>query len=275
MQMYPTMAWSVWWTCTSLTAVLSCCYDLILSVTLDSLDLPTNYLSFLFFLFFGRMWMTIGYTPCLNKPSTLGSPSSSRQCLSWDKEGGGACIIIWKINHSSYFSLRETWDVCALRLFCLCFFNYLADDVLYWLQPYSQSRLWPAGIQQEHSLVPPLWSLDRLCKPPGNRGKRRLVNHAAVKWGIIHIFVHPVCRCLGHEQVCVLCAYPVSRCWTSIQTLLVAAASRWDRGTEERGWRWPAASPQPAPAAPNCTGSSAPRDLRGRAHVKVTLMPGF
>lgn len=41
---------------------------------------------------------------------------------------------------------------------------YLADDILYWLQPYAKGLLWTARIQQEYSLVLSLWSWNGLWK---------------------------------------------------------------------------------------------------------------
>lgn len=68
---------------------------------------------------------------------------------------------------------------------CFFFSHYLADDFLYWLQPYAQSLLWTAGVQQKDPLVSSLWSLNGLCKPQEAKG--------GVSCGVQlqnHVFVH-------------------------------------------------------------------------------------
>lgn len=145
------------------------------------------------------------------------------------------------------------------------FIHHLADDILYWLQPYAQSLLWIARIQQEYSFVLSLWSLNRLCR---HQKTRKMILWWSNEEFATSLFIELENVCKSRVWIN-LCAYLVGRCWSSTQTLRVAAVSLWDRGREERGRRWPASSSEPSPAALNCMGSSAHRDLRGQVHMQV------
>lgn len=113
----------------------------------------------------------------------------------------------------------------------ICSFHYLADDILYWLQPYAQSLLWTAGIQQEHSLVSSLWSQDRLCKP--QEAKKTVVYHVVVKWRSTCLFT-----CVW-GIVCVMkCACCAHTMWAGVELqtrLCWLQQSLYETMGEERG----------------------------------------
>lgn len=94
------------------------------------------------------------------------------------------------------------------------FFHYLADDFLYWLQPYAQSLLWTPGVQQEDPLVSSLWSLNGLCKPQEAKGGVscgvQLQNHVCTRAsGALCVWMKCVCcaytRRAGVERQTRLC----------------------------------------------------------------------
>lgn len=128
--------------------------------------------------------------------------------------------------------------------------QYLADDILYWLQPYAQSLLWTTGIQQEHSLVPSLRGLDGLCKPRETDG------------GVIMQSSAEECSHHVDAQEGSPWTYQAGRCWTTNQTRPAAAASQWDRGRGWRGRRWRASWSEPAPVSQHCRGSGGPHGLQ-------------